>query len=236
MAVRFCSLFLLALVAVPHQIVAQDVNNPSGNTAPGANPVDLGSKRVFWIIPNFRTSQFPNPYKPITPEEKFKIATQDSFDRGTFVLAAAFAGESLIANSEPEFGHGLAGYGRYYGTSLANWVIGDYMTEAIFPTLLHQDPRYFEKGRGSAWSRLGYALGQIVITHGDNGRTQFNFSEILGNSTAVAISNAYLPNDRDVKDNVLGLVQQLGVDAASNVLKEFWPDVRRKLIHKHNSQ
>ena len=139
----------------PQANAAQPQNPP-----PTANPADVGGKRVFWIIPNFRTSTFPNPYKPLTPGEKFKIATQDAFDRGTFVLAAAFAGEEQLTNSQPQFGQGLAGYGRHYGTSLANWVIGDYMTEGIFPTLLHQDPRYFEKGTGSAWSRFGYSRRQ----------------------------------------------------------------------------
>lgn len=176
----------------------------------------------------------PNPYTPISPKQKFTIATQDSFDRGTFVLAAAFAGEAQLSNSNRAFGQGAAGYGRYFGTSLADFVIGDYMTEAIYPTLLHQDPRYFRRGHGSGLSRFGYAVGQIVTTHGDNGRTQFNFSEILGNSTAVAISNTYYQSNRDASDAAIKLIEQLGVDAASNVLKEFWPDARRKWNRKRS--
>jgi hypothetical protein len=76
-------------------------------------------------------------------------------------------------------------------------------------------------------------VGQIVLTHGDNGRTQFNFSEIVGNSTAVVISNAYYQNNRDAGDAAIKLVEQLGVDAAANVLKEFWPDVHRKFTRKN---
>jgi len=112
-------------------------------------------------------------------------------------------------------------------------VIGDYMTEAVFPTILHQDPRYFRRGTGSGWSRLGYAAGQIFWTHNDSGRGQFNFSEIAGNSTAVAISMAYYPENRDVADGVSKLGSQLGVDMASNILKEFWPDLERKFSRKH---
>src|SRR5271166_4955932 len=182
-------------------------------------------KRIFGFIPNYRTSPSLVNYEPISTGEKFKLATEDSFDRGTFVLAALFAGEGQLANSNKSFGQGAAGYGRYYGTSLADWVIGDYMTEALYPTLLHQDPRYFRRGTGTKWSRLGYAIGQIFWTHTDSGGTQFNYSEILGNSTAVAISNAYYPDNRTASNAVSKFGTQIGVDMASNILKEFRPDM-----------
>jgi hypothetical protein len=139
-----------------------------------------------------------------------------------------------LTKSEPSFGQGGAGYGRYFATSYADYVIGDYMTEGIFPTLLHQDPRYFRKGKGSGWSRLGYSAGQIFITHGDNAKVQVNYSELLGNSTAVAISTSYYPGSRDASDAVSKLGTQLGVDMASNILKEFFPDIARKFSRKHN--
>ncbi len=191
------------------------------------------SKRIFGIVPNYRTSPCLQNYKPLTTHAKFKIASQDSFDRGTFFLAAAFAGESQLTNSNPRFGQGTAGYARYLGTSYADFVIGDYMTEAIFPSLLHQDPRYFRKDSGTAWARVAYACGQIFLTHNDSGKRAFNYSEILGNSAAVTISTAYYANNRDPRDAGVKLVSQLGVDMASNLLKEFWPDLNRKFSRKH---
>jgi hypothetical protein len=107
------------------------------------------------------------------------------------------------------------------------------MTEAIYPTILHQDPRYFRRGTGRGWSRLAYAVGQIFWTHADSGHTQFNFSEVVGNSTAVAISNAYYADNRTFSNGVSKLGVQLGVDMASNILKEFWPDLDRKFSRKH---
>lgn len=206
-----------------------------GTIAQGTNPPEPEQKRIFGIIPNFRTFPSLINYKPLTPGEKFKIAAQDSFDRGTVVLAAAFAGESQLTNSNPAFGDGAAAYGRYFGTAYADFVIGDFMTEAIYPTLLHQDPRYFRRGTGTGLSRFGYAIGQLFSTHADSGGTQFNYSEVLGNATAVAISNAYYSNNRDAGDAVIKLGTQLAVDGASNVLKEFSPDIYRKFRRKHNS-
>jgi len=202
--------------------------------APAKNaPMEPESQRIFWIIPNFRTSLMLVPYKPITPSEKFHIATLDSFDRGTVALGVLFGAEAGLTDANRSFGQGVGGYAHYFATSYADYVIGDYMTEAVFPTILHQDSRYFRRGTGGGWSRLGYAVGQIFWTHNDSGRGQFNFSEIAGNSTAVAISMAYYPENRDVADGVSKLGSQLGVDMASNILKEFWPDLERKFSRKH---
>lgn len=237
----FCLLLTADLRA---QVAAAVVNGPPqpgilDSSKMASTPADTTpseSKRLLGFVPNYRTSPALHPYVPVSSGEKFAIASEDAFDRGTFILAAAFAGEAQLTNANKAFGQGAAGYGRYLATAYADYVIGDFMTEGIFPTLLHQDPRYFRKGSGSGWSRLGYAMGQIILTHNDSGKTAFNYSEIIGNSTAVAISNAYYVNNRDASDAVVKLANQLGVDMASNVLKEFWPEIQKKLSHKHRER
>jgi hypothetical protein len=209
---------------------------PDPPVQPGAlakNTREPEDKRILGIIPNYRTSPSLTDYKPIPVREKFVVASQDSFDRGTVILAAAFAGQGQLTNANRSFGQGAAGYGRYFGTSYADFVIGNYMTDAIYPVILHQDPRYFRRGSGSVWSRLGYAIGQTFWTHSDSGHMQFNYSEILGNSTAVAISNAYYQDNRDAASAVGKLGTQIGVDLAANVLKEFSSDLNRKFFRKH---
>jgi len=232
---------LIASMALPLALLCQNtppsdpLQQPEAKTKSGSSSSDADAtpnKRILWVIPNFRTSPTLEEYKPLSPKEKFKIAGLDSWDRGTVALAAAFAGESQITNSEPEFGQGVAGYARRFGTSYADFVIGNYMTEAIYPTILHQDPRYFRKGTGSGVSRFGYAVKQIFWTHKDSGGTQFNYSEVVGNSTAVAISMAYYPDGRTVSNAITSLGTQLAVDTASNILKEFWPDMERKWSKK----
>lgn len=229
------ALIALACASPCQQVLPGEPNQPgTPASSENKNPTQSESKRIFGIVPNYRTSPSLNDFEPLTSGAKFKIATEDAFDRGTFVLAALFAGESQLTNANRSFGQGAAGYGRYFGTSFADFAIGDYMTEAIYPSLLHQDPRYFRRGTGSGWSRLGYAMGQIFWTHGDSGNTQFNFSELIGNSTAVAISNAYYADNRTASDAGSKLGMQLGVDTAANVLKEFWPDIERKFLRKHH--
>ena len=200
-----------------------------GQQTPPADPAPSPeAKRLLWIVPNYRTSPSIKDFEPITPKEKFKIASEDAFDRGTIGLAAIFAGIGQVSNSNPSFGQGGAGFGRYFGTAYADLAIGDYMTEGVFPTLFHQDPRYFRKGSGSGRSRLGYAMGQIFWTHTDHGTGQFNYSEFLGNSAATAIGIAYYPDNRTASSAVSRLGSQIAIDMTSNVLKEFWPEISRK--------
>src|SRR5713101_4254321 len=177
---------LLASVS-PCQQQPVDPARPAVTQQSENNNPPRESKRILGIIPNYRTSPSLQNYEPLTNREKFKMASRDAFDRGTFAMAALFAGEGQLSNSNRSFGQGGAGFGRYLGAAYGDLAIGDYMTEAVFPALLHQDPRYFRRGTGSGWSRFGYAMGQIFWTHRDSGHGQFNFSEILGNSTAVAI-------------------------------------------------
>jgi hypothetical protein len=226
-------------------VMAQDAPQPPAPstatpTAPSANRVapttpqtsqTPGSNRVLGIIPNFRTADMSQIGTVLTPRQKFAIASRDTFDYGPVLLAAGIAGIGQWSNSNPSFGQGAKGYGHRWITSYGDQAIGNMMTEAVFPVLLHEDPRYFRRGTGSTWRRLGYAVTRVVITQRDGGGSRFNGSEWLGNATVMGISNAYYPDDRTWGGNASRLFSLIGIDAASMVLKEFWPDIQRKL-HK----
>ena len=237
----YCSSCLVAVLTFltagsPSQPFADDpsqLDDVAGNV--NNNQLPEESKRILGIIPNVRTSPTLQNHKPLTVSEKFKVASEDAFDLGTVGLAAIFGAEGQLTNANRSLGRGGAGFGRHMGTSYGDLVIGHYMTAAIFPALFRQDTRYFRRGTGSGWSRLGYAVGQVFWTQNDSGNTGFNYSEILGNATAVAISNAYYVDNRNPRDGVSKFGTQLGVDMAANILKEFWPDLGRKLKRKRNS-
>jgi hypothetical protein len=215
----------------PDQAAEGEASRAIQGQTPSFGPESL-PKHIFGIIPNYRSEPTLQDSKPLTSGEKFRLAARDSFDPGTFILAGAFAGLGQSSKSTPSYGQGVAGYARYFGSIYGDFLIGNVMTEAVYPSLLHQDPRYFRRGSGSTWSRLGYAMGQIFVTHRDDRRTQFNFSEICGNATAVAISNAYNPDNRNAADAAARLGIQIGLDMAGNILKEFAPDLHRKIRGK----
>ena len=193
-------------------------------------------KRIFGLIPNARSSPSLTLYKPLTVRQKFKIATDDSFDRGTIALGMIFAAQGQLSRSAPSFGNGAAGYGKYFGAAYGDLLIGNMMTEGVFPSLLRQDPRYFRRGSGTKRSRLGYSIKQSFWTRKDSGGGVFNYSEVLGNAAAVAISNAYYPDNRTAGDAVSKLGSQIGIDMASNLLKEFGPDLTRRLTRRRSQK
>lgn len=161
------------------------------------------------------------------------IAVKDSFDYPVYPTAGAFAALYQLENQNPSFGQGMAGYAKRFATAYGDQTIGNMMTEGIWPAVLHQDPRYFRKGEGSKKGRLLYAVEQIVVCKDDKGKRVFNFSEWGGNAMAAAISNAYYPDTRDVNDNVQKWMISVATDTFSNVLKEFWPDVKHYWQHRH---
>src|ERR1700722_18380814 len=125
------------LAVVVFAPVSPGQSSPDASAAPETtNAVPHSDKHIFGIIPNFRSSPTPAKYEPLSQREKFRIARQDSFDRGTFFLAAAFAGEGQLSNSNRAFGQGVEGYAQYLGGAYGDFVIGNYMTEGIFPTIL----------------------------------------------------------------------------------------------------
>jgi hypothetical protein len=209
---------LAVLIAVAVTLSAQE------NPQPGAE-----DKRILWIFTNHRTTDDSADLPPLTARGKLAIAWGDATDRAIFAQTAFISGLGQVTNANPSFGQGVAGYAKRFATTYGDFAIENLTTEGIFPALLHQDPRYFRRRQGTARSRLGYAMSRLFITRTDSGKNQFNFSEIGGAATSLAISNAYYQDGRTVGNNLGRYAVQLGFDAASNVLKEFWPDLKRKL-------
>lgn len=199
-----------------------------GKTAEGED------KRVFGVLPNYRTAEASAEATRLSPKQKLRIAMKDSFDYPLYILGAAYAGVYQLENNHPEFGQGTEGYFKRFGTSYADQAIGNMMTEGFMPVLLHEDPRYFRLAEGSKMHRTWYALTRIFVTHTDAGSTSFNYAEVIGNGVAAGIGLSYYPDNRDVPDYMQNWGIELGTDAASQVLKEFWPDVKRWWYVRHH--
>lgn len=225
--VRHYILILLAISAC--SLRAQ---NSAGENADPAAPVE--DKRAYGVLPNYRTAEASAPFKALTAKQKLTIASKDSFDGAVYPTAAIFSVIYQAENQNPSFGQGLKGYGKRVAAAFGDQMMGNMMTEGVAPALLHEDPRYFRIGEGSFGRRLWYAATRIIVAPTDSNHQIFNFAEWGGNSVAVAISNVYYRDGRNWNDNAEKLLVQCGTDSLSNVLKEFWPDVKRKLSKNKN--
>jgi hypothetical protein len=201
-----------------------DANNPN-------NQLGIQPKRILWIIPNYRAVSANTHLPAQSFKEKFWLATEDTFDYSDFIFVGGLAGISMAQKSQPSFGQGGAGYGRYYWHIAVDGGIENYMTEAIVPALTKEDPRYYTLGKGGFIKRTGYAVSRLFITRTDAGRNTVNISEIVGAGAAAGIGNTYYPAQSNpwVK-TYQRWGTQVGLDGVFNVLKEFWPDINHAVF------
>lgn len=188
--------------------------------------------RLFEAMPNF-VVESKNAPPPLSIGKKYKLATASVFDYFSYPFAGFLAAMDQANNSPPSWGQGWGAYGQRYGMEFADNGIGTYMTTSIFPSFLHEDPRYYQQGTGGFNSRMYYSINRLFVARTDSGHRRFNYSEILGNAAAAGISNIYhAPEDRTVSRNLHTFAMLMMWDGVSNEMKEFWPDIRRKVFHK----
>jgi hypothetical protein len=236
---------LLLLTSAAQQTAAPNPPPPQGSQPADQSKDALDKKtpeksegtsndRLFFALPNFLTLENSGRVPPLTTGQKFKVVTRSSFDYIQIPWYGFLAGVSQAENSEPGYGQGAEGYGKRFGAAFADGTIENFMTGAILPSLLHQDPRFFQSGKGGFWRRTGYAMSRIVVTRTDSGGQQFNYSEVVGSAASAAISTySYHPSaDRTLSNTASVWGTQVGYDTITIVVKEFWPDIRRKLKKK----
>lgn len=156
-------------------------------------------QRVLGVIPNFNTADVQDAAR-LTPKQKFRLAFRSAIDPATIGIAAAVAGFGQWNNSFEDYGQGAEGYFKRFGASYADTFDGTMIGNAILPSLLHQDPRYFRKGSGSFSSRLWYSITTTVRCKNDDGKWVPNYSNVMGNLASGGISNLYYPeSDRELR-------------------------------------
>ncbi|MDQ1409876.1 MAG: hypothetical protein QOJ41_1611 [Acidobacteriaceae bacterium] len=216
-----------------HKAKKQKTDQEKAETAAPATSND----RLFFALPNFLSVESADKVPPLTSKQKFAVVTRSSFDYIQIPWYAFLAGLSQAENSEPGYGQGAAGYGKRFGSAAADGTIENYWTSAILPSVFHQDPRFFQLGKGGFWHRTGYAISRIVVIRSDSGSSQFNVSEVFGSAIAASISTySYHPHaDKTLSNTASVWGSQIAFDTGTIILKEFWPDIRRKFSHKHSA-
>jgi hypothetical protein len=159
----------------------------------------------------------------VTTRQLFTTTASNTFQPAVFPFLGVTAGLRHATGTGTE-------YQQRYLTALADHAIGNFMTSAIAPALLRQDPRYVPSDRSGVLHRAGYALSRSVLTRSRSGRTLFNYSEIGGNAVAAGLSNLYYsPAERTVTGTLTRWGSQVMWNCLSNEIKEFWPDIRQRI-------
>ncbi len=216
----------------------QSSNN--GTDQPSQTESDEGkqTKRIFGVFPNFRSVSV-NTYLPAqTSREKFTGFREESFDYSSFILVGALAGVAQLQDSTPEFHTGAPAYARYYWHNFVDQTDENLWVDFLLPTALHQDARFYTLGSGSPGrhhgfaKRAGYAFSRMLITRTDSGGSSFNYSEVVGAAVSAGIANLYYPSSNRGWSQTAGRWSlNLGIDGASFILREFWPDINHAILH-----
>jgi hypothetical protein len=242
-----------AALALPEAPVPQSSAAPASTATPptAAEPAPAGTKqqqeseaerelkqeeqqRLLAVVPNFNVVMNGQAL-PLTGAQKWDLAFHGILD--PFYIGWSFViggGYSELIDSNSGYGWGPPGYFKRVGASYADNVNGTLIGNALLPQLLHQDPRYFRKGTGSVKSRMWVAAVSTIVCKGDNGKRQFNTSNILGNYISGAISNSYYPADqRGVALTLENGTEVTLFGALGGQFYEFAPDLIRIVFHRH---
>jgi hypothetical protein len=182
-----------------------------------------------------RKSVHPIHYKPgvklcsLELKDKFFLFVRDSFDPATFLISGFNAGLSQAENNDPTFGQGIAGYSKRFGASYADQATFRFFKDFAYPSIFHEDPRYYRLIYGSNRKRFLHAIEHAFVAHRDNGNRMFNFSEWLGTTSAISLGNVYHPgNERGFAPSAEAVGFSVLNDMGYDELREFWPEISRK--------
>jgi hypothetical protein len=180
-------------------------------------------QRILGVLPNFYVSYLHGNAQPLTSRQKFKLALVVSRDPLTFMTTAVNAGIEQAQGDLAGYGPGYSGYAQRYAAAYGDKLSATFLGSAIFPSLFHQDPRYFYNGHGSVIHRALYAISTVVICKGDNGHWQPNYSNVLGNVGSGAISSLYYPNSakHDFQTSADNIIIGIGEGSFGTLFQEF---------------
>ena len=196
-----------------------------------ASGVLASPTRILAIMPNFGTANDTAANRvPLTTGQKYKLAWVSAEDFSAHFGNVLQAGIQQWLNGEPHYGRNSAAFGKRFAAEEGDQVTSELFIKGLWPSLLKEDPRYFRGGKGSAMSRVSRAVTRAFVIRTDAGGHTFNAPAVLGQLMQAGISNLYYPQqDR----SVTGTVEDLGINfiyqAATNILREFYPDVINKL-------
>jgi hypothetical protein len=184
-------------------------------------------QRVWAVVATFNTTANQEAV-PLSTGQKFQLFFKSAMDPWPFLLAAVLAGTNQAQNSFPEYGQGLQGYGKRFGASYGDYFIGNLLGNAVLASALREDPRYYQKGKGSYTRRALWAASGTVWCKRDNGTWGPNYANVVGNLMGTAISNIYYPaSDRTVGGTISRGFSVTAQGIIGSEVIEFWPDIVR---------
>jgi hypothetical protein len=166
----------------------------------------------------------------LSVKQKFELFADESVAPSRFTASAFGAGISQARNALPDYGQEIGGYGKRFGALMATGASSSFFGTFVLASALHDDPRYFVLLRGGPGRRIGYAVSRVFVTRADAGTHAANWPRLIAPLLAESLATSYLPaNEQTAGKTLQRYGWRIGYNAASNILKEYWPTIFRSL-------
>jgi hypothetical protein len=193
-------------------------------------------QRIFGVIPAYHFVEKPQvKLPPLTPKQKFALFAKETIDPFTIIGAAAGASVSHLMQSDPQYGEGSRAYRQRLGAAYVDVATQNFFSDGLLAVVFKEDPRYYRLGpQASVLRRVGYSLSRVAVGRTDAGNTRISYSSLLGTAMGIGLSNAYYPrSDQNGLEMVSRVMTSFTASAVTNLLPEFWPDIKQKFAHWH---
>lgn len=168
---------------------------PSASVQPPPEVVPLahnqlpGQQMQSWWL----TAPADIQYRPLSPREKFHSFVHHTSSPYTMASAMVDASWAQAWGEPKDYGGGMEGWGKRLGAAAAATESRSFFGSFLFPTLLHQDPRYFALYKGSVMKRSLHAISRVFVTRADDGSDTFNSSGMLAIAFTGSLGVAWMP-------------------------------------------
>jgi hypothetical protein len=231
--------FLLAAAEIPAQDSSRSHSQAAAAQQPATGSLQRKETEKQFLSGMFASSSvvYGSSAASLSPSQKMVLALRSTVEPLTFAKSLAVGGYHVVLDDDKGFGGGMEGYGKASGAAYLGSVDSKILGRGIFPSLLHQDPRYFRLGHGSMTHRALYAFSTAVIAkHDTTGKWEPNYSNVLGEFSSVSISYLYYPAlTPSVGKTFSEGISSVAIGSLGSVFSEFWPDVSRKFLHRDPS-
>ena len=168
-------------------------------------------------------------WKRLSVKEKLQYDARHFVDPENIVYAGIGAALDQARDRPSEWGEGWGSYAQRYGSHLGQYGIQRSIMFVV-QAVNHEDARYFRSTRTSVKGRVGDAFLHTIWRHDDSGGMMPAFSEFIGDYGAAAISRSWWPQRFHTGSAIfVAGSDTMLIDAGINLLREFAPDVKRRL-------
>lgn len=128
-----------------------------------------------------------------------------------------------------QWGRSGLGFAKRLGSQYGQFIVGEFI-EAGVSVLHREDPRYFRMPGERFGKRLGHALSGTFVVRGAHGGRTLAVGRLANIYGSWAIATFWNPADQRNAVKIFGNGSLgIGIKAGSNVFREFWPDVKKRL-------